>query len=342
MRAAIFNPYLDTLGGGERYTISFARVLADSGYDVFIEWKNPSIIKSLEDRFGIRLNDIAFVKNVNKGEGFDLIFWVSDGSVPLLRAKKNYIHFQMPFTNVDGRSLINRMKMFRVSKVICNSEFTKKFIDKEYAVNSVVLYPPVDVEKIIPRRKENIILYVGRFSQLAQSKNQHILVELFKKMIKRGLRGWKLVLAGGTEVGAEEYLKKLERSSRRFPIEIIKSPSFEDLKLLYGKAKLFWSATGFGIDEYRNPKRVEHFGMTVVEAMSAKCVPVIFDAGGYREIVQDGVNGFLWSQQMKIIKLSERLIASPSFLRKIAIAAHERAKSFSYEMFSKKVLEILG
>lgn len=53
MKAAIYNPYLDTLGGGERYTLSFAKALLDKGYDVDIEWKSPGIIKLLEKRFGL-------------------------------------------------------------------------------------------------------------------------------------------------------------------------------------------------------------------------------------------------------------------------------------------------
>ena len=42
-KAAIYNPYLDTLGGGERYTLSFAKVLADEGWVVDVEWKDIKI-----------------------------------------------------------------------------------------------------------------------------------------------------------------------------------------------------------------------------------------------------------------------------------------------------------
>ena len=68
MRAAIYNPYLDTLGGGERYSMSVARVLADAGYKVDVEWKSASIKKKLEDRFEINLDDINFVGDINRGD----------------------------------------------------------------------------------------------------------------------------------------------------------------------------------------------------------------------------------------------------------------------------------
>ena len=180
MKAAFFNPYLDTLGGGERYTISFAKVLTDNEYVVDVQWKDTSIKEKLEERFGINLERVNFVKDIKRGDGYDVCFWVSDGSIPILRARKNFLHFQFPFKDVNGRSLINKMKLIRINKIICNSYFTKSFIDQEYGVDSTVIYPPVDVGKIRPKRKENIILSVGRFSQLTQAKSQHILLEVFK------------------------------------------------------------------------------------------------------------------------------------------------------------------
>ncbi len=274
-KAAIYNPYLDTLGGGEKYTLSFAKVLAeDLGYDVSIEWKEEKIKEKLIARFGLKLpQNINFVKNINRGDSYDICFWVSDGSIPTLRAKKNYIHFQVPFHDVDGRSLLNKMKLFRVNKIICNSEFTKKIIDKEYGVNSEVLYPPIDVKLFKPKRKENQICYVGRFSNLVQNKGHEILIKSFKKLVtNKKFEDWKLILAGGTEVGVGDYVKKLRKLSKNYNIEIIESPDFNIIREIYGKSKYFWSAAGFGIDEIKNPEGVEHFGITLIEAMSSGCV----------------------------------------------------------------------
>ncbi|MCX6704821.1 MAG: hypothetical protein NT162_00575, partial [Candidatus Woesebacteria bacterium] len=168
MRAAIYNPYLDTLGGGERYTMTFAKVLAKNGYQVDVEWKDIRIKKILENRFGFNLDGINIVDCINKGDGYDLCFWVSDGSIPILHARNNILHFQVPFHDVGGKSLINKMKFFRINKIVCNSLFTKRIIDREYGVESLVIHPPVDTLSIKPKRKEKIILFVGRFSQILQ------------------------------------------------------------------------------------------------------------------------------------------------------------------------------
>src|SRR3989304_4255609 len=165
MRAAIYNPYLDTLGGGERYTLSFAKVLSDNGWDVDVEWKDEKIKKVSETRFGMDLSKINIVQAINRGDGYDLCFWVSDGSIPTLKSRKNLLHFQVPFHNVGGNSLLNKMKLFRIDNIVCNSVFTKKVIDHEYGVESTVLYPPAPVTLVKPKRKENLIIYVGRFSK---------------------------------------------------------------------------------------------------------------------------------------------------------------------------------
>jgi len=89
------------------------------------------------------------------------------------------------------------MKFFRINKVICNSYFTKRFVDKEYGVESIVIYPPIDIEKFRPKRKENLIVSISRFSQLAQVKRQDVLIKAFKKLYRTGFENWRFVLAGG-------------------------------------------------------------------------------------------------------------------------------------------------
>jgi len=242
MKAAIYNPYLDTLGGGERYTLTFAKVLAEIGYDVDIEWKEKSILDKLSKRFGLKFpSNLKIVDSVNRGENYNLIFWVSDGSIPTLRAIKNYIHFQFPFHDVNGSSLLNKMKLFRVNKIICNSKFTKNVIDKEYKVDSTVLYPPVGTDIYKPKRKINQLCYVARFSNLTQNKGHDVLIKQFKKLVKeKKFQDWKLVLAGGVEVGSDVNLKNLKKLASGANIEFVESPSLEVLKDIFGKSKIFW------------------------------------------------------------------------------------------------------
>lgn len=338
MKAAIYDPYLDTLGGGERYVASFAKVLLDLGWKVEIEWGDITIKEALSKRFGIDLKDAGIVKDIKRGDGCDLCFWVSDGSIPTLRARRNFLHFQVPFHHIGGNNLLNKMKLIRIDKIICNSVFTKKIIDHEYGVESIVVYPPVDTVKIKPKRKENIILSVARFSSLLQSKGQDVLIKAFRKLVDGGLTDWKLVLAGGIEIGVGDYIEKLENMAKGYPVEIIKSPDFITLRELYGKSKIFWSASGFGEDEEKNPEKVEHFGITVVEAMAAGAIPVVYNAGGHKEIVTDGADGYLWNSIGELVKKTEVSLVDRTTLSRSAIAASEK---YNYANFKAHIEALL-
>lgn len=340
MKAAIFNPYLNTLGGGERYSMAVATCLRNLGYRVDVEWHDQSIKDKLEDRFGINLEDINFIKEINRGDGYDVCFWVSDGSIPTLKSRKNFLHFQVPFTNVSGKSLINKFKLMRINKVVVNSSFTKHFIDKEFNVNSVVLYPPVSIEEFKAKKKEKIILNVARFSNLLQSKRQDVLIKTFKNFCNSN-EGYKLVLAGGVEVGADGFVEKLQKDIGNYPIEIVKSPNFKELKEVYSKAKIFWSASGYEVDQNKEPKQAEHFGITVVEAMAAGCVPIVFNGGGHKEIVEQNQNGFLWNDTGDLYRYTKKMVEDEKVRKAIAKNAIIGSQKFSYGEFTAHFKSLL-
>lgn len=341
MRAAVVNPYLDSLGGGERYTLAVCEALVDAGYTVDIEWNDQGIKEKLVSRFGISMKGISIVDDVKRGDGYHVCFWVSDGSIPLMHAQKNILHFQVPFTGVNGKSLMNRMKLFRIKHVVCNSNFTKYFVDREYGVHSVVVHPPVDTTLFTPKKKENMILYVGRFSKLLQNKRHDVLIECFKELYNKGYKMYRLVLAGGSDVGLDSTIEALRHSAKGYPIEFMLSPDVKTLKDMYGKARFFWSASGCGVDGNVNPQKVEHFGITLVESMAAGCVPFAYKNGGHVEIIDDSVNGYLWSRKQELITKTIINIEDKNKREAIAKCAIARSKDFSYDHFKKEFIQLL-
>ncbi len=206
----------------------------------------------------------------------------------------------------------------------------------------MVVYPPVDINNFKPKRKKNIILSVGRFSQLKQAKRQDVLIKAFKKLYDSGYDSWEFTLAGGVEVGVDEYVKELEKDSKGYPIKIIKSPSFKELLNLYGTSKIFWSAAGFGVDEKLNPEKVEHFGITVVEAMSAGCIPVVYKSGGHKEIVQDGKSGYLWDNTTSLIRLTKKIVINKDVARMILSNANERSNLYTDDIFEEQIKKVIN
>ena len=94
-------------------------------------------------------------------------------------------------------------------------------------------------------------------------------------------------------------------------------------------------------EEKRNPKKVEHFGITTVEAMAAGAVPIIFAAGGHKEIIADGENGFLWKDTNSLLKSTKRVIEEKGLVKKLSTKAKIDSRVYEYERFEKEIWDIL-
>lgn len=338
MKAAVYNPYLDSLGGGERYTSALVRYLLDKNYQVDIYFASD-MTQKIRDRFGIDVSGANFIGGKINGS-YDLVFWVSDGSLPTIVNKKTIIHFQFPFSNVHGRSWQNLIKS-RFYHFVVNSKFTKKYIDAEFGVNSTVIYPPIETKAYKSGTKTNSILFVSRFSNLTQQKGHKVLIDAFIKIYPQA-KDWKLILAGGVGVGTHESeIEELKQLSQGKPIEIRTNPSYEQLKELYSTASIYCSPSGYGIDEDKEPTRVEHFGITVVEAMASGCVPVIFNAGGHKEIVDDQIDGYLWNTLPELETTLLNLISDGSKLSQMALASQRKSAMFDTDNFNRQFEKLI-
>lgn len=348
MKIGFFSPYLDTFGGGERYMLTLASYLSEK-YKVDIFWDDQSIKAPLSRFLKIDLSKTTFKKNIFKENKlrkivktsiYDCLFVLSDGSVPLSFAKKNILHFQVPFHFTDY-SLKTKFKLKRYKYIICNSYFTKEFIDKNFNIKSQVIYPPVDIKSIKQGEKEKIILSVGRFSpHQLHPKKQEVLIEVFKEIYRKD-PSWKLYLVGQAKKADEKYLRLLKKNSRGYGIKITENLPFKDLKSLYSKASIYWHATGFGEDESKNPEKMEHFGISTVEASAAGAAPVVIGYGGQKEIIDDNKNGLLWVTKAQLFEQTILLIENPKLMQKISRAAIINSKRFSTEKFIKSYEEII-
>ena len=355
MRALVYDPYADTLGGGERYVLTFILALIKMGYEVDLAWKDDGVISEAARRFDLDLSAVkidpgayqdlslsaGLLARYRRTKNYDLIFWVSDGSLPYLFGRKNYIHFQVPFKKIGGNPINNFLKTQRTKKIIYNSVFTKRVVNPQLPfTSSVVLYPPIDTDSFKPGKKENIILSVARFDSPSHAKRQDMLIEAFMKLHQQK-KDYQLILAGAIKgEGGEDYLSLLKQKAEKLPIKFITNPDFNELKKLYAKAKIFWHTAGYDIDENKEPEKVEHFGITTVEAMSAGAVPVVINKGGQREIITPG-SGLLCNTIEELIENTVRLIDSPDELTIMSTAAIERAQIFGSKRFGDQVGKIL-
>lgn len=339
MKIGLYNPYYDGLGGGERYTLTLASHWALE-HDVSLFWDDPNILSQSERRFGLDLSRVRVTPNVFKNGNifeklwasrkYDLIFFLSDGSIPMTWAKHNILHFQVPFPSI----LTDPWKMSRYDAIVCNSQFTKNAIDAEIGLKAMVIYPPVaGVGSMKTVKKKKQILAVGRFTSYFQAKKQEVLIEAFTQVMQhKACEHWELVLAGGLLPSDEEYFNRLKNLASGLPIRLLPNVSREELIKLYESATIFWHAAGFG---ETNPMVMEHFGIATVEAMSAGTIPLAYAAGGQPEIITDGVNGELWTSLKELVDGTITLITDTARLKKLRDAARARAETFSTERFTR-------
>ncbi len=225
-------------------------------------------------------------------------------------------------------------------RVIYNSLYTAGWIEKKWKFSPHQhIYPPVDMEVYDSTTpKENIILSVARF-ETGGSKKQLDMARAFVGMGRRfpGIRSdWQLVLAGGSS-GENPYLQKVREyldQHREYRIELKINAAAEELKSLYRRAKIFWHLCGLG---QTDPALVEHFGMTIVEAMQNRLAPIVFDGGGQQEIVEAGKSGFRVRSAGQLIDHTSRLIRQPEHLAKMAVGAYERSRVFDIRTFKETV-----
>jgi glycosyltransferase involved in cell wall biosynthesis len=389
-KAAIYDPYLDTLGGGERYCLTIAEILINQGYQVDIFWSgDQDILKSAQKRFLLNLEKVNIVPDIfglvpkyidlteeidksskifshqtknesiikkfknflnrfNTLKKYDFCFYLSDGSIPFLFAKKNILHIQVPFKTKDNLKLyiLNYLKSLFIYKVVTNSNFTSSFLNSPLKSKILTLYPPVAVDEFLPsENKKNIILSVGRFDNLLNAKKQDILIEVFKKFVQNNpASDWRLQLAGASLLKEDQnnYLNHLKSLGKNFPIEFYVNPEFQKLKSLYSEAKIYWHAAGFGVDENIHPEETEHFGITPVEAMASGCVPFLVNKGGLKEIITDDNEGYLWDQTEELLSKTQLLISTPNEFLKFQQNSINTSQKFSRSIFEESLLKILS
>jgi glycosyltransferase involved in cell wall biosynthesis len=178
-------------------------------------------------------------------------------------------------------------KMIRNSFLITNSQYSRKAIIEAYGIDeAIVLSPPVAVNnirdslgfsspsKVSSEHRNNLVLVICRIEPSKRIENAIYLAKVLKeKKIET-----KMIIVGSWEPFYQKYYESLERLLIDKDVSDIITfkinASFEELLELMKKSKVYF-----------HPREGEHFGISVVEAMSAGLVPVVPSIGGQAEFV---------------------------------------------------------
>lgn len=204
---------------------------------------------------------------------------------------------------------------------IANSNEVAGRIKKFYQRDSVVINPPIEVEKIASRtkdiKKEDFYLIVSR---LVGAKGILEAVTIFSDL------GVKLKVVGESH-GFSDVSNKIKNLKSNISILgfVDDNEKFE----LMAKAKAFIALA-----------KDEDFGMTVVEAHAAGTPVIAFNGGGFRETVKEGVNGvFVDDLSHDSLKKAVKVIENTKWSRAKII---ESSKKYSIARFKREMLQFVN
>jgi len=351
-RVAIFTPFAITPGGGERYFLTIAEAFREVA-EVTLITPHPfsrTRILTMGRDFGLQLDHIDQIRlaDVDARPPFDLAFVVGNAIYPPVGrlATHNIFICQFPFP-IENESYVQLVRPFwaMYDVVLTYSSFVRRHVGRMVESLALsarpieVLSPPAPLLRPSAVKRPQI-LHVGRFFTGGHCKRQDVLIEAVRRLVAADV-STELHLAGSLHPEPEhrDYFAALVESAAGLPVHFHTNCSAETLQALYAQSLIYWHATGYGEDVERAPHLTEHFGISVVEAMSAGCIPIVFAAGGPVEVVTDGVTGFHFRTLDELCARTQTLIEDTpaEALATLAGAATDAARSYDEATFKMKV-----
>lgn len=355
-RVAICHEWLTTYGGSDQVAARIASLLGAEAVYTFT--KRDGLV---HDLFGDRSVRVAhrvgswklarehwqwFVPVMPYAwsrldlSGYDTIITSSHAFTNTIKAPKDAIHLSYCYTPIryawEWQSEMGRIPRWarpmwpsvgavlrrldrrwsrHVDSYMAISRFVADRIERAYGRTAEVVYPPVDTDFWSPsdETKDDYFLLAGRF---VAYKRAHIAVEVCTEL------GLRLIIAGsGPEL---PRLRKVAGSN----VEFIESPSNEELRQLYRRARALLFPG------------VEDFGLTVVESQSCGTPIIAYGRGGATETVIDGRTGVLYDDPsteglIEAIQRFETLDFDARVLR-------QQAERFAAAVFDERFLNTVA
>lgn len=367
-KVLIVHALFDILGGTELFALRLTQALVEQSFEVEIltatqidqdkikgiygDVKLPKIIvkrvreaeylSRLMPGKLVRLRRLLIYEEYKKDimearREYDLIF-DTQSNLPT-PVDISYIHFPALMPTRKGglywtaynqliKLLAGDYKTPRSGKILVNSTWTAHLVYRIHGVIPDILYPPVDCrffgEVSNNSLRDKIIVTISRFTPEK---------ELDKILnIAKELPDYHFIIVGSTGPGSEKTLNALKAKKNQLNLSNIDfKPDLPRryLREILGKAMF-----------YLHPHFIEHFGIAVIEAMCAGCVPIVHRDGGIWYDVISKVSNILGyrgiNEVPRIIRTLENNKELYTRLRERSI---EISNTFSYENFKRSTWE---
>ncbi len=323
----------DGIGGGVRAIVRFGNELISMGHHVRIFHKNINNGISRKLRRIYYVTRYGFQKNwLDDFQGFSCSYnklepakFVEDEIILSMCAQTTLDAYSLPeqvgikVLHCHGAEIENWDYMVKswqlpMPKIVVSS-YLIDLIKKETGQDALGVAPDgVDTKEYYPCII-NSRDAIGGCVRWSSSKDPETTIEIFRKLYK-DIQSVQLISFG---------------SDRKPPLNFVqfkRSPTITQAREIYSRCKVWFLAS-----------KAEGFGLPILEAMACGCVVVSTDSGGPRDIISDGVNGFL----VKIgdvegaVKKIKILYANDSLREEMSTQAIETAKKFTWSAGAAKL-----
>lgn len=330
-------------GGAEKFTIDLSNALANKGHQVVLvtlfdksskstleDYVDSKKVKriSLHKSKGLDIRCFIRLLNLIKKEKPDVVHGHVGAIKYMMLAVTFYrkckyvatIHSEAKREAGNGIELLARKYMFNkklVLPVTISDESEQSFLEfygfsgymipngcSSYNITSCSIN---DYKKDI----EFLFVHAGRLQKV---KNQIILVRAFQRLLSDGVNAKLLIM------GRREDVEVYNAISPYFSNNIKYIGEQKDTRVFMASADVFCLSS-----------LIEGMPITIIEAFSVGCVPIVTPVGGCVSMIQDGKNGFLASEvsEESYYKVLKKYVSLP-------ISERERMKQNAIETFNQK------
>ena len=216
--------------------------------------------------------------------------------------------------------IANNIDYIKKATIITNSNFTRNAIKKVWNIDSTVIYPPCPQysflleDKIKIEKDTKTVCSLGRF---VPEKEYDTIIQIAKERPQL-----KFELIGGVTEDKISYLNRLKNKAPKnvtFHVNATENQKMEILK----RSKIL-------IHSFR----AEHFGIALIEAMSAGLIPISHNSGAAKEdnIVEEK---FRYKDLDSALNCLDRAVSEWNLDK--ALQLRQYAQNFSMENYNKNL-----
>jgi hypothetical protein len=353
---AISSDYGLKIGGGEVNLLHFAKYFIDRKKCIIFLFVDENIHtkrNTITQILGKKYLDFFIFFNYKDTKQFigqvDYHFDMYNLKTPQVygcakNKKNNLFHCQFP---MDTHKLCGENALNTYGQIILNSDYTKTFYEmyiKPYLTNQSIhiIYPTcfnrINIENY--EKDENSFVLVGRIidnNLYSNNKNFEIALKYFEKLSLSSNNNFTVSIIGS--VYSENMLNKL----KNFKIKniTIYTNADENTKLnIFKKSKYIINMVGTNRDKYSESYAYEHFGISILEGIHYKCIPISVD-GGYPSYYINNETGILFHTEQEFEQILSDIIVNRKQYTYNCDFYNEFIKTFTFDHFCDSIDKIL-